>query len=347
MALMRFVAGTEVEIHGHIWRFVDEATLDGRSGWFLKRLSDGVAERFLVSDLKRLFDRGHLKRHYMAVDHTPGQREVERRKRIYVLDDLPEKDRIRRQDREEFMRRVQLRIGLSGMHAKVGTDETGKPITLLKRVLNEVSAEMREVLATKGGFERKIGQATYYRWRNLAPDVEDSRGLEGRFAARGSRNQIHPIVKKIIFFEMNQALVQARDKKGVGKVVTLTMKAVKESIEKALILEKAKAPDLFDDLTIPSNATLHRYWKQFPAFDRAVARSGMARARRDFRFIRGGFDKPAAPFEMVEFDETGLNFFSSTKCSEYLSAKRIFASPWTSPLMRWEVSILALNRLVT
>lgn len=308
MSLMRFVAGLEVLIEKRVHRFIEDATVDGRRAWILKRLGDGHVEAFPVSRLRRLFDEGDLKKHHTEADGTAAQREAARRKRVHVLDDLPKKDADRRKVRGEFIRRVRARVGAGGMHAKAGTDANGKPVTLLERALADVSVEMREHLKTKQRPERVVSQSTYYKWLALAPDPEDPRGLEGDFSSRGRRHQLHPVVVEATNAVMLGLITNAQDKRSAGKPATITMGAVKDDIENRLKLERLNAPGLAEELRVPSDPTLYRYWNRFPAYDRMVAKMGPSRARREFRFIRG-HEAPEAPFETVEYDETAMPFF--------------------------------------
>jgi putative transposase len=338
MTLMRFQAGTEVSIDGKSYRFVNfiDVREPGHTpSWFLRRLDGHGTELFTVASLRRLYDDGQLKRLYTAADAHAANAEVARRRRTHIPDDLPPGDRKRREVRAEFIERVLAMVGLGGAHARLGPDVDGKSDTLLARALAEVSGQMADELQGIGLWDRRkkeserwqppiappsgkpgdeppdkpvvlVDQSTYYRWR-AKYEPEDKRGLEGEFAARGNRNQLPPIVRTAMHTVMSNAIEQARDKRQIGKVATITMAQIRSKIDDALKPERLRTPELADKLVVPSPPTLHRHWATYPAFDRACATMGLSRARREFRFIRG-HEHPEAPYELVEYDETPMPF---------------------------------------
>ncbi|MDO9714344.1 hypothetical protein, partial [Paracraurococcus lichenis] len=325
-----------MSINGEPYRlveFIDRGEPNEPPAWFLRRLNRSETVLFTVAVLRRMFDEGQLKRLYTTADGHAADGEVMRRRHAYVPDDLPPADRRRREVRAEFVKRVQARLGLRGAHARLGPDVDGKPDTLLSRALAEVSREMAADLKGIGLRNRRkpedadkasqppkgkpgdeepdepvhlVDQSTYYRWLQRY-DPEDKRGLEGDFAARGNRNQLLPAVKEAMLAAMRDAIEQAKDKRQVGKVATVTMASLRSSINQALAPKRLQSPELREELVPPSAPTLHRHWKTFPAFDRACATMGLSRARREFRFIRG-HEHPEAPFELVEYDETHMPF---------------------------------------
>ena len=311
MALFRFKVGAEVVIDSQVWRFVDPVRVDGDDAWFLKRLSDGQAKPFTVRALRALFDNRQMTRHYGEADGTAAEREAARKARVSIPEDLPAKDRARRDVRAEFLRRVTARIGGRGGHVAVATDESGNRRTLLGQALIDVSAELNAELGLPSTPEKPavVSQASYYRWLKKAPDfLEDKRGLEGNFSARGRRNQLHPNVKRIVIESVRQQLAEMTDKRGVGKVATLSMNTMKKEIKTALNVEAVTNPVAAPHMALPSDATLYRLLAGFPAYDRAVAKFGVSRARREYRFVRG-HDRPEGAYELVEYDETTMPFY--------------------------------------
>lgn len=311
MALMRFSAGLEVRIGAEVHRFVDSGTdAGGRQGWILKNVGSGDARLFSRVELAALFESGALKAHHTDGEVVAAQREAARRRRVRATDDLPPADARRRRARAEFLRQVREMVGTSGMHATVHGG-TGGPTTMLKRALREVSQHTGEELRLRKNADGSFvppSQATYYRWAALAPDPEDLRRLQGDFCARGRRNRIHPIVRETVLSVMRDALALARDKKAVGRTPVLKMGIMRDDIDRALSSERAMRPELAPSLAMPSLPTLHRIYGEFPAFDRAVAKHGLSKARRDFRFVRG-HERPTGAYELVEYDETRMPFF--------------------------------------
>lgn len=310
MTLMRYGTGLEVRIDGALHRFVDDASaVDGKKGWILKNLVRGDARLFTRKELNALFEAGALKAHHSDEGLVAADREAARRRRVTATDDLPPADALRRRARAEFLRRMRALTGESGMHARVAEDGATGP-TLLKRALYIVSQALGEELGRpkKGDAYLPVSQATYYRWRRLAPDPDDTRALQGNFCARGRRNQIHPLVKKTIDRVIGRCLETAKDKKGVGRRPTLTLADLKADIDEELGRLRGSMPDVAEKLAMPSDSTVYRAFLKFPAFDRAVAQLGLSRARRDYRFIRG-HEKPTGAYEIVEYDETRMPFF--------------------------------------
>lgn len=301
MTLMRFEPGTEVTIEGEVYRFVDFIVPDRRPTWTLRRLRDGLIDFMPEITLRHLYDIGKLRRYYpQLLSEAPGVPK-KRPKAQLITADLPKGDALRRHQRMEILKYVREQLGPNNGCAVAGIDDQGQSITLLQIALKRACAF---VYADN---ERKISLATYYRWKEKSPDLEDPRGLEGDFSGRGRRNQIHPVTESIMLDVMKRLLAEAMDKKGVGKSGKVTTRLIKLNIRHRLDEQKIINPALTSSLKIPSDATLNRRWLEFPAFERRVAVVGIGRAKHEFRHVRG-HAHPELPYEKIEYDETGMPF---------------------------------------
>lgn len=291
MAKFRFAAGTKVRIENVRYRFVTKV----EEGWQLVSLSNNVLHNFKSADLYRLYADGKLVLDLDQVDDTPERKEArERRHRLPISDSSP-KERERVSFKRLLLHEVAERTTPGTRFAKISVD--GKENTVIEAVLADISRE--------NGRKRPVSLSTYYRWRAEYAENEDPRDLRGKFSSRG-RKPLHRTVADIIKTVMHEAIQEAKNKNQVGTQPTVTIRRIKRKCEPLIQTACKRDPTIPDRL--PSRSTYYNYWKEIPAYDRAVAKYGKTRAREMFRGIRG-HRGPEAALERVEYDSTLIPLF--------------------------------------
>jgi hypothetical protein len=118
----------------------------------------------------------------------------------------------------------------------------------------------------------------------------------------------HPAAQ-IIHRVVQHTLETAKDAKAVGSRATTTLGAIFLQVCAEIEREDCRRAAAGVALVGPvSVSTVRRVWKQYPAYDRAVAERGASNARALFR---GSSTRrpPEACLDLVEYDETRLPFF--------------------------------------
>ena len=299
--LLRFEASAEVVIRGDVYRFLEPYSVDGVPSWLLLKLRSGLTTVMAASELKRLYDVGDLIRHVSTGEESSP---VDRR-------DLSEADRQRRIARRLFLRKVTGLVGPRGWHVAIPGTHGTRAETPLSRALKQASEELATELGLTviKGQVRPVSRSTYYEWLKLAGDLsDDSRHLEGGFRKRGRASSIPTETRTLIIKEIQIVLAEHLAQKKVGKPASLTFEKLKSRIEAAIAVANLHLPNSAANHTLPSRATLYRYYSEFPAFDRAVASKGREFARHAFR-TAVGYERETRPLGLVQYDETRLPFY--------------------------------------
>ena len=297
---LRFVTGREIAIDGQVLRLVDKIRVGGEEAWLAKRLKDGSAQTHSVAQMEELYVAGRLVAHDDEGVGTPFQRATRARDRRTPRDVLRPAARERRDFRRSFLRLVQSRLPPGAAHAKLPAMDGTAPMTLLQKVLADASREL--------GRAKPVSPATYYRWKELAPEGSGSRALDGDFSLRGARHEAQGLVKQAALGEMQRLFDEAANRRRTDRPPEVTMAAIRQATRARLDVLRMLHPGLAGKIKDPCHASYHNWIKEIPAVTRAVAQHGQVRTRQMFRFVRG-HDRPEAAFDKVEYDETKLPFF--------------------------------------
>jgi hypothetical protein len=178
------------------------------------------------------------------------------------------------------------------------------------------------------GKPKEVTRSSYYRWRKLLLQRSDQDDLEGDYSNRGRKNQlgrgVSALIRRVIAFEIESARYKALE---LGKP-RLTFKSVAQSVLKALDAERLKRPS--EKLRFPTESTLRKYWKEVPAYTRAIAMWGPTTARSMFRRPPSDYEEPLAPLSLCQFDETRLPLFV---------VDEIYLIPIGRPWLAWIVDV--------
>jgi putative transposase len=299
--------GLEVRIEGVPYRFAGRVA----GGWQLVRLSDNLLENKQRQELWRLYVAGLLIYDVGdAMTETEAERVARRQRHLVPLDDRSAKEQQRARSAHKIIQAVDDRMlpgdrcrtvdavssdgtPLFDRHGVAMVDSSGKP----KRVLR-LALELRAI-CTELGFKTPISVATYYRMAEQYGRSKETHDLIPNFSGRGNRKQLPDSVQDFLRLEIALVL-NGRPASGLGAM------DVKERVEARI--DAANAANPAEKLKKPSDTTYYNWWKETPAYDRAVLRFGKVRADHLFRSVRG-HKGPEHSLDVVEFDETPLPLF--------------------------------------
>lgn len=193
------------------------------------------------------------------------------------LTDLTETERDRIRFRRNFLDAVQELVGqsISGL------------------VLNAA------IKAVEEKFQRKVSRSTYFRW--LEKREAGTLALAGQYSRRGRKERVNPLVKRIMREVMQSVLAAADDRKNLGDVARVRMATIRAMVRQALKEERERTGD--QTLILPSTRYFYTVWNEFPAFDRDVAKYGRAKARANYRGVRGRKGEERS-LDVAQYDET-------------------------------------------
>lgn len=295
MRKLCYAPGTCVRIDGVPFRF---ATSPADGEWQLVETLTNRLVSKTVSQLDALYTAGALVLDAERAGDPRKPDDTRRRRAVTSIADRPEADQQRVAFRTAVLRAVASRTVAGARLCSVVTVD-GRKTTELEKILAEVSKEH--------GRAKPVSVPTYFRWKAIHDATGDNLDLAGQFAASGRHKQMDPRVRRIVVQTMADALEDARDNKGApGHSPTCTMRAIRTTIANQLCLENARDPTT--TLRMPSLQACYRLWKEFPAYDRDVAKYGKTRARAMYRSTRG-HESPEACLDLVEYDETRLTLF--------------------------------------
>lgn len=285
MRAFSFRKSLRIKIGRDTYRLIDKFDDNGTETWRIERLSDHLLMNRSTEDLLSLYAEEEL---HLDIDHedeTPLEQSSRRRRERAVIGDLPEEDRAYVAAMKHVLLEVDRRVatGMKTKKPREGSD------SYLKIALREISEEL--------GLERPVSQSNYYRNLKKFRKHGSAHDLIPKTSLRGNRQQIPPQVKTWMLDALGELIIAGR-----GRSITTAMAKVKAQIEE----EKALDPNI--QWKLPSRRTFYSYWKEHPAYDRAVQKYGPTRARHMFRSTRG-HEGPEACLDLVEFDETRLPFY--------------------------------------
>lgn len=325
MRTSSFAPGVPIRIDGHRFTLMQEYWIEGKPHWILTD-ENGAACHRSQADLEYLYD-VTASLVFVQVEDTHSAPKKQRRTK--PIADLPEEQRKRHIFRRRLIQEVHRQVDpgcTSQVHHYV--ERNGKkrePVTILEHICAEAA---RKVGLEIYGEERTCSVATYYRYCQLDPEE-----LHGNFEDRGNRNQLDPRVMALMKRVIGELLEEAKYRKMRGKKPLITMREIMSRVLNGLKalraqevssgvrsdaadsasevpLNVAGSPSSArkDPLRLPSRATFYNVYNTFPAYNRAIARRGLTKARAMFR--RPGEVAPVeAPLSCLQFDETRLKLF--------------------------------------
>jgi hypothetical protein len=311
---------------GREYTLIASFVVDDRRWWEVRPLDSTIGEKIAESELQRLYVSGELRggteSDAVSSFDRSGQQQPQRRP---LLSDQT----------VAVQQRIHFRLGvihgvdrLTAPGCKVvRAIENGKPLseTVLERVLRQLGHDEGIKIYGK---PKKVTRSSYYRWRKLLLQRSDQDDLKGGYSSRGRKNQlgrgISALILRVIAFEIEAARHKDREP---GKP-RLTFKSVAQSVLKALDAERLKRPS--EELRFPAESTLRKYWKEVPAYTRAIAMWGPTTARSMFRRPPSDHEEPLAPLSLCQFDETRLPLFV---------VDEIFLIPIGRPWLAWIVDV--------
>lgn len=316
--------GLRVKIGKDAYRLISKFDCSGKGdSWQIERLSDHLLMNRTADELLNLYLEEDLHLDTDDEDETPLERTYRRRRERAVIGDLPEE----KQAYVAAMRRIVLEVDRRVAPMMKTKRPPGQADTYLKIALREISDEL--------GLKRPISQSTYYRKLAEFKKHGNTNDLIPKTSLRGNREQMDPQVKTWMLEALGELLTGGR-----GRSIKTAMAKVKAQIEEA----KAQNPSL--RWKLPSRKTFFSYWKQHPAYERAVQKFGQTRARHMFRSTRG-HEGPEACLDLVEFDETKLPFYVVDDVHGVPLGSPISLGASTSTPKSLSEFISASNRLAT
>jgi putative transposase len=289
MRLVNFGPGAAVTVDGRRFRLINK---DIAGNWQVVDCETQCISQWTAHQLYSDYCSGRLE---ISLDQV-GRGKVRAEVKPLSIADLPSAKQELVKFKFHFLQSVDRRTVAGMRHVRL----SGKSgATLIERVLGEVSAEL--------GRSRPVSLATYYRWKAQLErgPITDLAGRHG--APKGRRCSGAPIANQV----MATAILEAKESKAAGSVGTITMARIAAEVRRRIVEENVRRSALGGvqpPLDVPSKATLHRIWHEFPADERAAAEHGKVKARAMFRGLAVK-SRPDACLDLVEYDETRLPFF--------------------------------------
>ncbi|WP_201860757.1 Mu transposase C-terminal domain-containing protein [Microvirga soli] len=324
MARHSFAVGVHIYIGRTRYRMVTSFPKEGVEHWELKNTKNSVREDRPRAELDRLYDEGELRFDGDRDEDTEDKRRERRRKHGVPLSDMPARKQTRVAYRKAVIRAVDERTAPGSKTANVIVNGVATEATVLQTLLDELG---RTLGLQHLGKEQTIDQSTYYRWCKKYDAYEDHRDLAGDYDKRGNRNQLHPLVTKIMKEEMAAEIEAARHRNQPGMKARPVMANIMGNVLKRIKAERLRHPG--ETLRLPGKSTFYIHWDKFDARLRDIAKYGAVRARQMHRFPRPSVE-PEHALDVVQFDETRLPIFVIDE---------ILGIPLGRPWLAWLVDV--------
>jgi putative transposase len=314
MERFTFKEGVRISIEGKRYRLLNEISIDGALYW--QMIPEGVSSlprstfgaivgKAPLTEMLEQYAQGKLVFDDERDCDSPEERERRKRRRATLLSHKDKTTKTRIEFRRDVVREVDKRL-FSGMKVvPLIVNGSAVGMSRLAATLRMLGVE----LGTKYfGEERKVSQATYYRWKSQLDQANDQRDLQGRFDERGNRKQLTKIVRSLVSSVIREKIDSAKAR-AKGDKPTVTMSAIMDESLRRLDKAREANPDLAPSLKLPSKTTFYNLLNaSTTAYERSEALHGRSRTKNDFRRPYG-HTEPEACLSEVQFDETLLNIY--------------------------------------
>lgn len=270
MRKVSFKTGEVVWIDGEQYRIVYPAK-DGKAQ--LVQLSTNAYVAWPPLELEDMYLSGRLV--FRSGEEEKSRANV--REGFEHLVDLTEAEKNRIRFRRNFIDAVQEIVGQSASGF------------VLKAALKTVSDRLQV----------NVSRSTYFRW--LEKREAGTLALAGQYSRRGRKERVSPFVKRVMREVMQSVLEAADDRKNLGDAARVRMATIRAMVRQALKEERERTGD--ETLLLPSTRYFYTVWNEFPAFDRDVAKYGRAKARANYRGVRGRKGEERS-LDVAQYDET-------------------------------------------
>lgn len=309
MARFRYETGAYIVIDNERYRILGKAA---DNAWQLLNVRTNLVASKTADELNRMYISGNLAGDIPSDDSIRGRQSTIRP----ALSDLNEKARRRVITRKAIIDAVTRSTAYGTLNSPITKD--GRVSSPLIEAIAKACADF--------GIDPPITPRTFYRWKCLLTRSDDALALQGRFNATRNK-RIHPRVRQIAMEEMSRALEEAADKKVIGRSPSASMREIRKRIAARVRVENSR--ETGEILAEPSRSICYRWWGEYPAYARDIAKHGKTRARAMYRAAHG-HEPREGPLELVEYDETRLPIFL------YDEALRI---PLGRPWLSWYVDV--------